>query len=200
MKQVNCGGLLIFIMLVSFGCGTLATTPADDYRVGSDGAALLIGKVSQHASEKWHSASVSLRNIQTGHAFTILLKKGGDVGNVNYICVRMPPGEYELVSYYYDTFRGYGILADAGNRQKIVKAESAEALNTYLENGGLERDEDNYPKYRITLAPNQVTYVGSWNLQEMLPGFKDELTQAKVEAQAQCHWIADDSVKVALPR
>ena len=111
---------------------------------------------------------VRLVNLSTGKPVRIEVKPPFRSRKQNAFCFALPPGRYALYKYEFTASKWYGGETQMENLHKFPGAGAGNRLVS--------------TRYLFTVAPGQLHYLGTWNLeQENMPVFLYE--KAQLDAQ-----------------
>jgi hypothetical protein len=110
---------------------------------------------------------IRILNVDSGRLYTFEVKKTFKSAKENTFCYYIAPGNYVILNYRYIQSKWYGGMEFL----EPVNRAGADTLHIAL------NDSSHYPleyKFRFTILPASVTYVGTWDFSDPQARFRDE--------------------------
>lgn len=139
-----------------------------------EGYSLIYGNFIQRLafSSGGFKQEIKLRETSTGNLYSFNVKSSMRSRKENLFCIEIPPGEYEIVQYFYTKSQWYGSTT---YWEPVYKGKKASELKKQ------KITTDSLLRYRFKLEGNNIYYVGTWNFDDELVQFTNDKAETDAE-------------------
>ena len=110
---------------------------------------------------------IRILNVDSGRLYTFQVKKILKSAKENAFCYYIAPGNYVILNYWYIQSKWYGGMEFL----EPVSRAGADTLRVVSNDSSYFALED---RFRFTILPGSVTYVGTWDFSDPQARFRDE--------------------------
>ena len=161
------------------------------------GEAIIYGSFLQRLTfwQNGYGQNIRIRNIKTKEMFLFEVKPALRTRRENTFCFYIPPGTYEILSYYYSKAKWYGTQ---GNLSPVFKNIDFEVNLKNKVDSGLIKVEDLH-RISFTVESGVVTYLGRWHFDSGPVSFSDDKATLDKKIQPDFYFIQFNNAVTVIP-
>lgn len=159
--------------------------------------AIIYGSFLQRLTfwQNGYGQNIRIRNIKTKELFLFEVKPSLKTRKENTFCFYIPPGTYEVLSYYYSKAKWYGTQ---GNLSPVFKNMDFEVNLKNKVDSGLIKVEDLH-RIVFTVESGVITYLGKWHFDAGPVSFSDDKATLDKKIQQDFYFLRFDKAVTVIP-